>query len=244
MDWGNKTYLITGGTSGIGLQVATDLAAKGAKVVIVGSNPTKLEHAVSQLPTGNHGICFDLRNLNKIGDIFAQCAEWGIVFDGMVHCAGISPLMLVRDNDVQTMLDAFAVNYFSFVELVKYFQQEMTSASAASIVAISSITASQASNRQSVYGSSKAALEETVRCLAKELMLRHIRVNAVALGAVQTELYKKLECENTSLGNRYPLGVIPLEEVSGLILQLLSDDAAYMTGSILKMDAGHDVWLR
>ena len=98
--------------------------------------------------------------------------------------------------------------------------------------------------RQSVYGSSKAALEETVRCLAKELMLRHIRVNAVALGAVQTELYKKLECENTSLGNRYPLGVIPLEEVSGLILQLLSDDAAYMTGSILKMDAGHDVWLR
>lgn len=243
MDWGNKTYLITGGTSGIGLQVATDLATKGAKVVIVGSNPTKLEHAVSRLPTGNHGICFDLKNLNKIGDIFAQCAEWGIVFDGMVHCAGISPLMLVRDNDVQTMLDAFAVNYFSFVELVKYFQQEMTSAPAASIVAISSITASQASNRQSVYGSSKAALEETVRCLAKELMLRHIRVNAVAPGVVESEMLAQLAAKSSGIA-RSPLGVIPAEQVSLLVLYLLSDDAAYMTGSILKMDAGHDVWLR
>lgn len=243
MDWGNKTYLITGGTSGIGLQVATDLATKGAKVVIVGSNPTKLEHAVSQLPTGNHGICFDLRNLNKIGDIFAQCAERGIVFDGMVHCAGISPLMLVRDNDVQTMLDAFAVNYFSFLELVKYFQREMTSAATASIVAISSITASQASNRQSVYGSSKAALEETVRCLAKELMLRHIRVNAVAPGVVESEMLAQLEAKSNCIA-RYPLGIIPAAQVSRLILYLLSDDAAYMTGSILKMDAGHDVWLR
>lgn len=243
MDWGNKTYLITGGTSGIGLQVATDLATKGAKVVIVGSNPTKLEHAVSRLPTGNHGICFDLKNLNKIGDIFAQCAEWGIVFDGMVHCAGISPLMLVRDNDVQTMLDAFAVNYFSFVEIVKYFQQEMTSAPAASIVAISSITASQASNRQSVYGSSKAALEETVRCLAKELMLRHIRVNAVAPGVVESEMLAQLAAKSSGIA-RSPLGVIPAEQVSLLVLYLLSDDAAYMTGSILKMDAGHDVWLR
>lgn len=243
MDWGNKTYLITGGTSGIGLQVATDLAAKGAKVVIVGSNPTKLEHAVSRLPTGNHGICFDLKNLNKIGDIFAQCAEWGIVFDGMVHCAGISPLMLVRDNDVQTMLDAFAVNYFSFVELVKYFQREMTSASAASIVAISSITASQASNRQSVYGSSKAALEETVRCLAKELMLRHIRVNAVAPGVVESKMLAQLAAKSSGIA-RSPLGVIPAEQVSLLVLYLLSDDAACMTGSILKMDAGHDVWLR
>lgn len=243
MDWGNKTYLITGGTSGIGLQVATDLAAKGAKVVIVGSNPTKLEHAVSRLPTGNHGICFDLKNLNKIGDIFAQCAEWGIVFDGMVHCAGISPLMLVRDNDVQTMLDAFAVNYFSFVELVKYFQREMTSASAASIVAISSITASQASNRQSVYGSSKAALEETVRCLAKELMLRHIRVNAVAPRVVESEMLAQLAAKSSGIA-RSPLGVIPAEQVSLLVLYLLSDDAACMTGSILKMDAGHDVWLR
>lgn len=243
MDWGNKTYLITGGTSGIGLQVATDLAAKGAKVVIVGSNPTKLEHAVSQLPTENYGICFDLKNLNKIGDIFAQCAEWSIVFDGMVHCAGISPLMLVRENDVQTMLDTFAVNYFSFVELVKYFQREMTSASAASIVAISSITASQASNRQSVYGSSKAALEETVRCLAKELMLRHIRVNAVAPGVVESEMLAQLETKSNGIA-RSPLGIIPAEQVSRLILYLLSDDAAYMTGSILKMDAGHDVWLR
>ena len=243
MNWENKTYLITGGSSGIGLQTAKDLTSRGAKAVIVGSDKNKLHSALEQLPEGNHGICFDFRKLENIESIFVTCAEKGIVFDGMVHCAGISPLMLVKDNDLQTMLDTFAVNYFSFMELVKYFQRDMASAATASIVAISSITASQASNRQSVYGSSKAALEETVRCLAKELMLRHIRVNAVAPGVVESEMLARLEAKSDCIA-RYPLGIIPVAQVSRLILYLLSDDAAYMTGSIVKMDAGHDAWLR
>lgn len=244
MSWKNKTYLITGGSSGIGLQTAKALTEKGACVVIVGSNPAKLDSALRELPEGNHGICFDLKNLGQIERIFTECANLGIVFDGMVHCAGISPLMLVRENDLQTMLDTFSVNYFSFVELVKYFQRETVSAPTASIVAISSIAASQPTNRQSVYASSKAALEETVRCLAKELMLRHIRINALALGAVRTEMYNKLEKENPSLGNRYPLGAIALPAVSDAILYLLSEKAGYMTGTIIKMDAGHDAWLQ
>lgn len=243
MNWENKTYLITGGSSGIGLQTAKDLTSRGAKAVIVGSDKNKLHSALEQLPEGNHGICFDFRKLENIESIFVTCAEKGIVFDGMVHCAGISPLMLVKDNDLQTMLDTFAVNYFSFMELVKYFQRDMASAATASIVAISSITASQASNRQSVYGSSKAALEETVRCLAKELMLRHIRVNAVAPGVVESEMLARLEAKSDCIA-RSPLGIIPVAQVSRLILYLLSDDAAYMTGSIVKMDAGHDAWLR
>ncbi len=243
MNWENKTYLITGGSSGIGLQTAKDLTSRGAKAVIVGSDKNKLHSALEQLPEGNHGICFDFRKLENIESIFVTCAEKGIVFDGMVHCAGISPLMLVKDNDLQTMLDTFAVNYFSFMELVKYFQRDMASAATASIVAISSITASQASNRQSVYGSSKAALEETVRCLAKELMLRHIRVNAVAPGVVKSEMLARLEAKSDCIA-RSPLGIIPVAQVSRLILYLLSDDAAYMTGSIVKMDAGHDAWLR
>ena len=243
MNWENKTYLITGGSSGIGLQTAKDLTSRGAKAVIVGSDKNKLHSALEQLPEGNHGICFDFRKRENIESIFVTCAEKGIVFDGMVHCAGISPLMLVKDNDLQTMLDTFAVNYFSFMELVKYFQRDMASAATASIVAISSITASQASNRQSVYGSSKAALEETVRCLAKELMLRHIRVNAVAPGVVESEMLARLEAKSDCIA-RSPLGIIPVAQVSRLILYLLSDDAAYMTGSIVKMDAGHDAWLR
>lgn len=244
MNWENKTYLITGGSSGIGLQTAKDLTSRGAKAVIVGSDKNKLHSALEQLPEGNHGICFDFRKLENIESIFVTCAEKGIVFDGMVHCAGISPLMLVKDNDLQTMLDTFAINYFSFVELAKFFQRDTVSKSSASFVAISSIAASQPTNRQSVYASSKAALEETVRCLAKELMLRAIRVNAVALGAVRTELYTLLEKENTSLENRYPLGAIELSKVSNLVLYLLSDKSEYMTGSIIKMDAGHDAWLR
>lgn len=244
MSWKNKTYLITGGSSGIGLQTAKALTEKGASVVIVGSNPAKLDSALRELPEGNHGICFDLKNLDRIEKIFSECGNLGIVFDGMVHCAGISPLMLVRENDLQTMLDTFSVNYFSFVELVKYFQRETVSAPTASIVAISSIVASQPANQQSVYASSKAALEETVRCLSKELMLRHIRINALAPGAVQTEMFWQLNKDASNPEAKWPLGIIPMRNVSEMILYLLSDHAAYMTGSIVKMDAGHDAWLR
>lgn len=244
MSWKNKTYLITGGSSGIGLQTAKALTEKGASVVIVGSNPAKLDSALRELPEGNHGICFDLKNLDRIEKIFSECGNLGIVFDGMVHCAGISPLMLVRENDLQTMLDTFSVNYFSFVELVKYFQRETVSAPTASIVAISSIAAYQPFNRQSIYASSKAALEETVRCLAKELMLRHIRINAVAPGAVQTEMFDRLMKNAPNAPGKWPLGIIPMQRVSEMVLYLLSEHAAYMTGSVIKMDAGHDVWLQ
>ena len=79
--------------------------------------------------------------------------------------------------------------------------------------------------------------------MAKELMLRHIRVNAVAPGVVESEMLAQLAAKSNGIA-RSPLGVIPAEQVSLLVLYLLSDDAAYMTGSILKMDAGHDVWLR
>ena len=244
MEWRNKWYLIPGGTSGIGLQAAKDLCAEGAHVVLVGSRKNRLDSALNLLSDGNMGICCDLQHPENVSMIFETCAERNIVFDGLVYCAGVSPIMAVSENDVRVMENTFAINYFSFVEAVKYFQREGNYRKQASIVVISSITASQSVNRQCVYAGSKAAVEAAVRCMAKELMLKGIRVNALALGAVRTEMFLQLEKTNPNLENRYPLGAIPPEQVSNTILYLLSNMSNHMTGSVLKIDSGHDAWLR
>lgn len=244
MDWQGKCFLITGGTSGIGLQTAKSLCDRGGKVVVVGSKPEKTYKALALLPTGNIGICCDLSTPEEVAYLFDDFQKKKLTFDGMVYCAGISPLMTVAENDCKLMEATFNVNCLSFIECVKYFQREGVCAQKGSIVAISSVAASQSSNRQCVYSGSKAAVEAAVRCMAKELLLRGIRVNALALGAVRTELFEDLEKKNPNLESRYPLGAMPLEKVSESILFLLSDQSSHMTGSILKIDSGHDVWLR
>lgn len=112
-------------------------------------------------------------------------------------------------------------------------------------MAMSSIAAQYASWRQTVYAGSKAALEESVRCIAKELLSSGIRVNCVAAGAVETEMLQKLETQSTSLREKlekvYPLGVIEPDCISEMIAYLLSDSARYITGSIIRVDSGFAV---
>lgn len=244
MTLAGKQFLIVGGTSGIGLQTAKHLSGKGAGVVIVGSNQEKINAAIAQLPSDSYSVCCDLSKPEEVIRIFECCKNRKNIFDGMVYSAGVSPLMSVAENDCKIMERTFNINCLSFIECVKYFQQIDVCAERGSIVVISSVAASQASNRQSVYAGSKAAVEAAVRCMAKELMLRHIRVNALALGAVRTELFETLEKKNPNLESRYPLGAVPMEQVSNAISYLLSEETSYMTGSIVKIDSGHDSWLR
>ncbi|WP_051200220.1 SDR family NAD(P)-dependent oxidoreductase [Butyrivibrio sp. FCS006] len=239
-----KSYLIIGGTSGIGLHVAKSISTYKGNVVIVGSNEKKLNKSLQQLPSNCWGVLCDLRNPMNVREIFEVCKKNEMVFDGIVYSAGVSPMMSVVENDCGIMIDTFSVNCLSFVETVKCMEVYECVTNKASIVAISSIAASQSVNRQALYAGSKAALEEIVRCIAKELLLKGVRVNALALGAVRTELFEELESNNAELAKRYPLGAIPFEQISHMIMYLLSDLSDHITGTVLKMDSGHDVWLR
>ena len=82
--------------------------------------------------------------------------------------------------------------------------------------------------------------------MAKECMEKQIRINGVAPGAVETEMLKKMEEENVdlvkSIEKKYPMGTIPPQKISRIIEMLLSDDAEYMTGTIIQVDAGYWVW--
>lgn len=239
----NKNYLITGGASGIGMSVASRLTEEGARVILVSSNKKKLESSIWKLEGSNNLYYqYDLSDTKNIEHIFSFLHLNNIVLDGMIHCAGISPLCLIADNSPELMEKVFNINVLSFFELVKYFQREENSKQGSKIVAVSSITARGAGYRQTLYGASKAALSSAIKLMAKELLNRDIHINAVSPGVCDTDMLYELKQKSDNLNEKVkqsqPLGIIPPKEVSDVILFLLSEAGNYITGTDMVYDGG------
>lgn len=241
MEMTNKTILVTGGNSGIGKCVVNKLLESGAKIYSVDLNIDKLLILRKKYINNLECAKFDLTDLDSINNIFNDARSKKFIFDGLVHCAGISPLMKIEENDVEKMLLTYKVNVLSFIELLKYFHNPEYSTEFASVVTMTSIATSLASYRQTVYSSSKAALEQVVRCAAKEFLDRKIRVNAVSAGAVETDMLVELEKKSDGLRDKflkyYPLGLISPDEISKTIIYLLSDESKHVDGSIIRIDS-------
>lgn len=243
MNFEGKTFLIVGGSTGIGLATAQKLDRLNARLVLVSRNQEQLKKAVSTLSCKGHltFVC-DMDKLEKIGDIFEFTKSKGIRLDGVVYSAGISPLCTVKDNTVELMEHVFRVNFFSFIELVKYFQQEDNSVENSKIVAVSSITAHGAGYRQTLYGSSKAALISSVKLMAKELLNRNIHINCISPGVTETPMVAELRSKSEGFDDKIkvnqPLGVIPANTIADAIAFLLSDISCFLTGTEWVLDAG------
>jgi len=184
----------------------------------------------------------DLSNLESIEGIIKETKEL-FPFDGLIHCAGVAPLKRTDENDSETLRNAYATNVFSFIELMRLFVQEGVCNDGASVVVMSSVVAHRGSNRQAIYSGTKAALEGTARCMARELIGRKIRVNSVVSGTVETEMLQKLRTESPTLDEKIkqhsPLGIVPIDKVCEVIEYLLSDSASHITGASMPIDAGY-----
>lgn len=241
----SKNILITGAYGGIGMACAKFLRNMHYTPVLLGKDKDKLNQFSSELGNVPCVVC-DLSDLYEIEEVFLKLHSYGIKLDGMCHCAGLAPLMSVAENDIATMINTFNVNLLSFIELTKYFYLEKYSNPGSSIVAVSSVIARVASNRQTIYSASKAGLESAVRCISKEFISRKIRVNAIAPGVVETKMYTDLairsNADKEKQKNLFPLGIIPPENIAEAVEFLLSDKSRYMTGSCMTVDAGFMSW--
>lgn len=241
-DFKGKTFLIAGASSGIGKNAAEYLTQNmGANVVLVARRAQVITEMAELLPGNNYAITYDFLDLEHIGTLFAECEANNLKLDGIVYSAGIAPLYALRDQDTERTLDTVKVNALAFAEIAKGALNASCMSDQASIVAISSIVSMVTTNRQSAYASSKAMLNTYVKYFAKEA-LGKFRVNAVLPGVVETEMYQKLRGQSHALDEKtkqnQPLGIIPVEKISKFISYLLSEDSAYMTGSLVQMDGG------
>ena len=238
-----KTYLITGASSGIGYVIAGELLKKGNRCVLVARNGEALSRLETAYPKRAFPYSCDLRETDAVVDIFVSLREKGFLpLDGFIHCAGVAPLMRVDEADMNLVNETYTVNLFSFLEIMKYFVKEKNCRDGAAVVAISSVTAYRASNRQSVYAGTKAALDASVRCMARELIPRKIRVNTVVSGVVETTMLQELRKASPGLDEKLkincPLGVMQPLDICHAIEYLLSDSATHITGVSMPVDSG------
>ena len=242
MDLTGKHIVVTGASAGIGRATCIQASKLGAKVSLIARNEEKLKETISLMDgTGHEYFPCDLSAIDSIDDRIAAIVEKEGPIDGLVHCAGLGlnrPLKLAKPEFVEQVT---RLNYFAFVELIRAVTARKRANNGASLIGISSVAAVHGNKTQGVYSASKGAMNAVVHAFAKELAPREIRVNTIAFGMVETDMYKGfLESggNNEELLQDQYLGIIPVEYAGNAICFLLSDVSKYITGGTLNYDAG------
>lgn len=232
----SKWLLVTGASSGIGLEIVRYLDSKGYNLVLTARSKEKLHNVQCSLINDSLILPIDLQNLQEIETLFKKIKENSIRLGGMVHCAGVGTNLPIRSNNIEDMRRIMTTNYFSFVELGKYFSKKGYSLDESSIIAISSISPLTCYTGACNYAASKSAINTAVKIMAKEFMKRKIRVNAILPAYVNTPMGPAEDDELYI--QQQPLGIIKAEYIAYLVEYLLSEKSKYMTGTLIPMSGG------
>jgi len=240
----NKTFLITGGTRGIGQAISLRFARAGATVI---ANYLRNEKAAEHLKAiaAEEGLAIalcraDLTNERGLEQLDRLLQERVPHLSGLVHCAATGIHRPIEELTERHFDWTFNLNVRAFFKLIKLLMGRFSKGS--SIVAVSSWGALRALPSYSLVGSSKGALEALARHLAVELAPRGIRVNILTAGAVLTDAWQAVPNSEARLAEtirRTPAGrLVTAEEVAYGAQFLCSDAAAGIIGHTLVIDGG------
>lgn len=235
-----RYIMITGASSGIGEATARYLnRQENVSLILVARNEKKLKALAEEFGDKTKYIVYDLTDTENIEKCFKACKQWEIKLDGLVHCAGIAEDMPIRTIQTEHIEQMYQIHPIAFLQLGKFFCKKKYSNEGASIVAMSSTASYKLEKGMAAYASSKAAVNALIKVMAKEMLGRHIRVNAVAPAFVETPMIKEdVERWKETGSQPQAFGVIPPEQVAYLIEFLMSDKATYITGEIIVISAG------
>jgi NAD(P)-dependent dehydrogenase (short-subunit alcohol dehydrogenase family) len=242
MNLNNKIAVVTGGNSGIGLATAKELVAQQATVIITGRRKDALEKVAKEI--GAVPFVADQSNVQDI-IVLKQAIEqqFGAV-DILFINAGITGTASLIENADEDNFDTvmninFKGAYFTLSKFIPILND------GASVVFLSSNTASMRSPQHSVYQSSKAALNSIAKTAAVELASRKIRVNTISPGPTRTNVLNNAYGEDNAnaiwenLASVVPLNKVGVpEDVAKMVIYLSSENSSYITGADFLIDGG------
>ncbi|MCF8146430.1 MAG: SDR family oxidoreductase [Deltaproteobacteria bacterium] len=255
MNLKGKTALITGGGTGIGAAIAKRFIADGAKICITGRRRSMLDQVAQSLPSDMVTTCSgDVSKYKDVERMVETALKFGGKFDVLVNNAGIDPGGTVTDLDQELWRQVIEINLTGSFLAMKASIPHMIKGGGGSIINISSLGGLRCLPGMAAYCTSKAALNMLTRQAALDYGRFKIRCNAVCPGATRTKMLEEALSPLTEVLSTDVDGVfdcissnVPLrrvaapDEISGICSYLASDDASFMTGSVLLIDGGASI---
>lgn len=242
----NKVVFVTGGSRGIGKEVALKYAKEGYNIVInYVSDKTDVIKLKEEIESVNKDICAlilkaDVTNGNEIEEVVRKAVEEFGKIDVLINNAGITKDNLLMRMSEEEFDKVIEVNLKGTYIVTKIVSKYMMKKRQGSIINMSSVVGVTGNAGQCNYSASKAGIIGFTKSLARELSSRNIRSNAIAPGFIETDMTDVLSDEvKENVHSQIPLKRMgTAKEVSELVYFLGSDASSYITGQVINIDGG------
>ena len=240
IDLSGRVALVTGGTRGIGREIATTLSACGARVAVVGRDADRAKEVASSMSGEARGYAADVSVTSQVTTLVESVERDFGSLDILVNNAGLTRdniLLRLKDEDWDMVL---AANLRAAFASVRAAARGMMKRRWGRIINISSVVGLIGNKGQSNYAASKAGLIGFTKSVAKEFASRNILANVIAPGFIETDMTSAMTPEaRAALSAQIPLERLgTAKDVAGVAAFLSSEHAAYITGQVFVVDGG------
>lgn len=236
------TVLITGASRGIGRAAAKEFAKHGARLALCCLRSTKALEDFSSELRAEYGVevktyIGDVSDYSFIWEMHDDMAASTFLPDIIINNAGISVVGLFTDLTPEMWTNVINTNLTSIYNTCNIFVPDMVHRKSGRIINISSVWGNVGASCEVAYSASKGGINAFTKALAKELAPSGIQVNAIAFGAIDTEMNGHLdEEERAALGEEIPVGRMGTPEEAGEFIYGMSTSSLYLTGQVVTFD--------